>query len=84
MSPARIVAVAQLLIDVLDDLDRRSDGQLTPAEEAFYFLSVFSRAPLLDVLALARAEMSQPALVLLAGGAGVVTSASPQGAGVQS
>lgn len=64
MSPARIVAVSQLLLDVLDDLDQRA-GQLTPAEEAFYFLAVFSRVPLEDVLALARTEMARPALKLL-------------------
>lgn len=72
MSPARIVAVAQLLLDVLDDLDQRA-GLLSPAEEAFYFLAVFSRMPLEDVLALARTEMSKSALQLLTNHEGPVT-----------
>lgn len=82
--PARIVAVVQLLLDVLDDLEKRPASDLSPAEDVLMFCAMFSRSQLDEALTLARAEMAALAPAVLAAGWGVVTSTPQDRAGAQS
>jgi hypothetical protein len=64
---ARTVAVTALLLDVLDDLDRRED--LTPSEAALVDLLWHHQRDLISIRRLATTEMQAlgPALLAAAG-----------------
>ena len=62
---ARVVAVARLLLDVLDEIDARSDG-LTLSEVALFELLADRKSRLVEIEATAVAEMQALAPVVLA------------------
>lgn len=64
--PARIVAVTQLLLTVLDDLSDRAPASLSAAEDDLLACLSDSRSDLANICTRARSEMYQPALAVLA------------------
>ncbi len=66
-SPARIVGVAQLLLDVIEDLGNRPPSRLSTAETDFLALMVDHYGELDSILVAARAEMATLAPMVLAG-----------------
>ncbi len=64
--PARVVAVSQMLLDVLDDLADQEMDQMTRAEGDLARILIAHRQDLRDILTQARAEMSALAPALLA------------------
>lgn len=66
MSPARIVAVTRLVLDVLEDLDGLDIDQMSEAEAEFAVMFVGAVHQLRSVHATAVAEMNSLAPALLA------------------
>ena len=63
--PARIVAVAQFLADVLDDLTDRNPESLSDAEADFWGCLIEARPDLGRIATRARIEMGVPAVAIL-------------------
>lgn len=66
--PARIVAMTQLLLTVLDDLSARDPASLSAAEDDLLACLSDSRRVLSSICTRARAEMYQPALAVMESG----------------